>query len=248
MTYRQCMKSAGLSTSSTIGCFRSGLIEKGYHFSLKADYDLLCVSKYELGDLRPDAGMFAAFQFDLDILREGVSNEAAAQLGLPIQDAKCSIPYFNAGFVGINIARYVEIGAFDRFKYIYSEIHAGGGKVTNAEQAALAILAFEEGSGIKSIPESYNRRITTFPDVDEDGDPLIHNIHYLTHNKPWIKPDFTYLDRYAKIGRTAVYIYRDIWHHYARRVDGYDAFVESQASSPLQQLGVMTRVLRAYHS
>lgn len=227
--------------------FPMWLKDKSYHFTIKADYDLLCVGGYEVEELLPVSGMFAAFQFSLDILREGVTKESAAKFNLPNQGTKSLIPYFNAGFVGINTRRYHEVGAFERFKYIYREIHEGGARVTNAEQAALAILAFEEGSGIKPIPESYNRRITTFPDVDGDGDPLIHNIHYLTHNKPWNKPDFTYLDRYAKIGRTAVYIYRDIWHHYARRVDGYDAFVQAQVNHPLQQLGVMTRVLRAYH-
>lgn len=223
------------------------LRDHGYKDALKVDYDILCVGKYELADVLPKCSSVSALKFNVDLLRVGVPRNSLAELQVPVINDSAIIPYYNAGVVGIDIERYVDAGTFGFFRYAYLTIQAEGATALNAEQVALAIVAYHSG-GIDELPAAYNQRITMLPDLDAAGHPLLKNIHYLTHNKPWKDPDYRYLDGYVKHGRTAVYIYRDIWHQYAQTVPGYAEFVRPQAPSALETIGMYTTVLAAYHA
>lgn len=223
------------------------LHDRGYQEALKADYDLLCVGRYYLPELMPgEEATVSALRFDADLLGMGVTHDALRELDVPVVAGKAVIPYYNAGVVGINVNRYVEAGTFGFFRYAYLTVQADGASVMNAEQAALAIVA-HHSDGIKNIPTAYNQRITILPELDLEGRPVLKNIHFLTLNKPWKNPDYKYLDGYVQRGRTSVYIYRDIWHHYARTVPGYTKYVSAHSPTPLDTLAMYTTLLTAYH-
>lgn len=221
------------------------LDDRGYQEALKVDYDLLCVGRYYLPELMPGDATVSALQFDADLLRLGVTPPALEELNIPVIDGKATIPYYNAGVVGINVKRYVGAGTFGFFRYAYLTIQQEGSSVDAAEQVALAIVAFHSEK-VKSIPTSYNQRITILPEVDSDGRPVLKNIHYLTQNKPWLDPDYRYLNGYVRVGRTSVYIYRDIWHQYAKTIPGYTKYVSAHSPGPLDTLAMYTTVLAAY--
>lgn len=226
--------------------FPCWLHQAGYDEALKVDYDLLCVDKYYLPELMPGSMTISALRFDVDLVRVGVSEQALTELKIPLVDGGASIPYYNAGVVGMNLERYVSAGTFAFFRYAYLTVQEHSKSVMNAEQVALAIVAYHSG-GIMGIPTAYNQRITILPELDSDGRPMLKNIHYLTQNKPWKEPDYRYLAGYAQIGRTGVYIYRDIWHQYARTVPGYTGYVPAHSPTPMDTLAMYTKVLAAYH-
>lgn len=213
----------------------------GYKYAIKADYDLLCVGSYDLKDVKNPDNTIAGLVFDLDLANEGVAPEHLTDFENPAR-----APYYNAGFVAINLDRYVEADTFRRFKTVYAEIHADGAKVINAEQAALAIVAAKDTTPLKRLDQSYNQRIVYPPRLDGDGKPIIRNIHYLTHNKPWLPPNFRYLDRYVKIGRTTVFIYRSIWLRYAAGIEGFRDYVQIKPDSELDTIGIMSKILTAH--
>lgn len=221
------------------------LHDRGYQEALKVDYDLLCVDRYYLPDLMPGDMPVSALKFDVDLVRTGVSLEALAELNIPVVEGRAVVPYYNAGVVGINLKQFVGLGTFAFFRYAYMTVLGTSDSVKNAEQVALAIIAYH-GDGIKGIPTAYNQRITILPELNAVGLPDVKNIHYLTQNKPWLRPDYRYLAGYAKLGRTGVYIYRDIWHHYAMTVPGYTKFVPAHSPSPMDTLSMYATVFTAY--
>lgn len=221
------------------------LHDLGYQEALKVDYDLLCVDRYYLPELMPGAMTVSALKFDADLVRTGVSLEALAELDIPVAEGRAIVPYYNAGVVGMNVKEYVSRGTFAFFRYAYMTVLERSESVKNAEQVALAIVAYH-GDGIKGIPTAYNQRITILPELSPAGLPILKNIHYLTQNKPWLKPDYRYLNGYAKLGRTGVYIYRDMWHRYAATVPGYTKYVSAHSPSPMETLAMYTTVFMAY--
>lgn len=221
------------------------LDDQGYLEALKVDYDLLCVGRYYLPDVMPGDATVSALVFDADLLRLGVSQSSLEELEIPVADGKAIVPYYNAGVVGINVKRYVGAGTFGFFRYAYLTIQKEGASVDAAEQVALAIVAFHSDK-VRPIPTAYNQRITILPELDSNGDPVLKNIHYVTQNKPWIDPDYRYLDGYVRVGRTSVYIYRDVWHQYAREIPGYTKYVSASSPSPMDTLAMYTTVLTAY--
>lgn len=221
------------------------LHDHGYQEALKVDYDLLCVDRYYLPDILPVDTTVSALKFDADLVRTGVSLDVLAELNIPVVDGAAVIPYYNAGVVGMNLERYVGLGTFAFFRYAYMTIIEGSESVKNAEQVALAIVAYH-GDGVKGIPTAYNQRITILPELDAKGRPILKNIHYLTQNKPWIEPDYRYLAGYARLGRTGVYIYRDMWHRYAMTVPGYTKYVSAHSPTPMDTLAMYTTVFTAY--
>ena len=228
--------------------FPDWLYEQGYAKALKVDYDLLCLGRYYLPDLMPDTATLSALTFRVNLVGQGVTDNALNELRIPVSEGKAVVPYFNAGIVGINLKDYVNSKTFDVFCSVYSVIQRDGNAVTNAEQAALAIVAYHSSGGIKEIPTAYNQRINVLPRLDSKGNLDIKNIHYLTQNKPWIAPDYRYLKGYTKDGRTAVYIYREIWHEYAQRIRGYERYVAVHSPTSLDRLTMFATVLNAYHS
>ena len=226
--------------------FPHWLHDRGYEEALKVDYDLLCVDAYHLPELMPGDETVSALKFDVDLLHVGVSQDALAELKIPVVGNKATVPYYNAGVVGMNLERYVNAGTFALFRYAYLTVQERSASVLNAEQVALAIVAYHSG-GIKGIPTAYNQRITILPELGPDRLPILKNIHYLTQNKPWKDPDYRYLKGYTEFGRTGVYIYRDIWHQYAKTVPGYTKYVPAHSPTPLDTLGMYTTILAAYH-
>jgi lipopolysaccharide biosynthesis glycosyltransferase len=214
----------------------------GYQYALKVDYDLLCVEMYELSDVRFPDNTMAGLTFDLNLLGEGVAPEHLTDLPDPEHT-----PYYNAGFVPINLARYVEQDTFGRFKDVYMRIQSGGKKIANAEQAALAIVGTMDPTPIHRLDAAYNQRITLLPALTPKAKPILKNIHYLTHNKPWLPVDFRYLSGYVKIKRTGVYLYRNIWLNYASEIEGFSDFVKVRPHTDLQTIGIMAKVLDAHY-
>ena len=218
----------------------------GYEYALKVDYDILCLGEYQLPRLLNPASTFAGLTWDLNLLKEGLSENHLKALDIPTLDPE-KVPYFNAGFVAINLKRYVDGETFKHFKDIYSAIQSGDTAVNMTEQVALAITAFVDGSPVTRLDETYNTRITTLPKLTTDKKPIIRNIHYITQNKPWRSVDFRYLEGYTKAHKTCLYMYRNAWLNYASQVDGFSEFVEIKAPTELDTIGMYAEIFASHY-
>lgn len=223
------------------------LAEHGYTHVVKADFDLLCVAPYDWEDITSDTHIFSAVSFPANMVGQNVTQEMARDLGISNPDVITKLDYFNVGFVGINAARYKNENLLAQFKNAYKILETAEKPVPNAEQAATALIAAASENGVRNINENYNVRITTLPRVDATGRADIRNIHYLTHNKPWKPANFTYLDRYVPAKRTAVYMYRDIWHKHASKNPLFSEYVDIEAQDDLQTLGILSKVYSEHY-
>lgn len=219
---------------------------QGYEYALKVDYDILCLAEYELPRLTNPASTFTGLTWDLNLSREGLTKSHLDALKIPDFTAE-KVPYFNAGFVAINLKRYVDQDAYNQFKAIYAVIQSQETAVNMAEQVALSITAYLDPSPVGRLDETYNTRITGLPRLSPDKQPVIRNIHYITQNKPWRAVDFRYLEGYTKSDKTCLYMYRNAWLKYAAEIDGFSEFVEISPPSELETIGMYSQIFASHY-
>ncbi|SMY04853.1 Lipopolysaccharide biosynthesis protein, LPS:glycosyltransferase [Brevibacterium aurantiacum] len=218
----------------------------GYNHAVKVDYDILCMSPYMLEDICDSSSVFSACVFSQDLLREGITASVCEAFGADF-NRQDEARYFNAGFAAINIVEYTERDFFSRFQAAYSLLMTDCPSIPNAEQVAWSLVCASDPQVLRNIDHSYNVRTTTLPVLNRDGSARIRNLHFVTHNKPWLPADFTYLDRYVPRGRTSVYIYREAWLREASCIPGFSKFVSSGVPGVLDTVGLLSRVLGAHY-
>ena len=220
----------------------------GYSHAVKADYDLLCVGRYNLADILIQTETFAGNTWLQDMAKDGIEKETLSELGIIATDAPVRIPYFNVGFVPINVDTYVRRDVFGSFKSIYMQIQEQKNTVKVAEQAAIALLCAIDGHKIRHLTKDYNMRITGLPDIQTDLMPELRNIHYLTSNKPWKPVSFKYISAYAGDTRAGLYLFRNVWLNAASKVRGYDEFISQSPLTDLEYVGLFSRVLKEIYA
>lgn len=217
--------------------------EAGYSHALKVDYDILCVAPYALADILMHSETFGGNTWGQQLLKDGITVETLAKLGLTDYSAASRTTYFNVGFVAINLDRYVSGKVFDRFKEVYATLQSQDGAVNVAEQASICIVAAVDGHKVRHLGKDYNMRVTQFPDLAGDLRPEIRNIHFLTSNKPWRPISFKYLKHYVTSERAGLFFYRNIWLNAASKVDGFAEFVAERPLNEMQMVGLWSRVM-----
>lgn len=218
----------------------------GYEYALKVDYDILCLGEYELPRLTNPANTFTGLTWDLNLIKEGLTDSHLQALNISDFTPE-KVPYFNAGFVAINLKRYTESDTYNQFKRIYSLIQSQATAVNMTEQVALAITAYLDPSPVARLDETYNTRITVLPRLSNDKQPIIRNIHYITQNKPWRKVDFRYLDGYTKSRKTCLYMYRNVWLNYAAEIDGFSEFIEIGPPSEIETIAMYAQIFASHY-
>lgn len=219
---------------------------QGYEYALKVDYDILCLSEYELPKLTNPDSTFTGLAWDLDLTKQGLTNSHLEALDIPDFPAE-RVAYFNAGFVAINLKRYVEQDTYNKFKTIYALLQSQETTVNMAEQVALSVTAYLDPSPVARLDETYNTRITVLPRMSPDKQPIIRNIHYITQNKPWRPVDFRYLEGYAKSDKTCLYMYRNAWLRYASGIDGFSEFIDVSPPSELETIGMYSQIFASHY-
>lgn len=224
------------------------LFDLGYSHAVKADYDLLCVGGYNLSDILIQTETFAGNTWLQDMHKDGITKDTLSAVGIESNGATARIPYFNVGFVPINLDLYVKRDVFGSFKDIYTLIQRQGGRVNVAEQAAIAMLCIANEHKIRHLTKDYNMRVTGLPDLHADLMPELRNLHYLTSNKPWKPVSFNYISAYATDRRAGLYLFRNVWLNAASKIRGYDEFVSQSPLTDLEYVGLFSRVLKEIYT
>lgn len=220
--------------------------DRGYEYALKVDYDILCVGRYTFSDLFSPESTFTALTWDINLFREGLTENHVEALKSPYLIPEKSA-YFNAGFVAINLHYYVAGDMYSHFRSAYIAIQSGEGKVNLTEQVALAVAASTDRRKVVRLHGTYNTRIITLPALTDGIQPNIHNIHYITQNKPWKPLDFRFLEAYTANQKTCIYVYRNIWLNYAAELTGFSEFVTVAPPTDLETIGMYTRILASHY-
>lgn len=221
--------------------------DMGYRDIVKADYDMLCVAPWDISELRLSGADLATTNWKQSAFKDGVLEETADSIGWVPRDDKGTIDYSNVGFVAIDGRSYAQSDFFTVFKSVYQALMAQSGKVAAAEQVAFGITIELVGLKLGKIDKSYNHRVSTLPELDENYFPKIRNIHYLTSNKPWKPLTFKYMHAYAKDGRGGIFLFRNLWLKRAAHIEGFSEFVDQRPHDELNELGIALNVVKSVY-
>ena len=215
-----------------------------YTMAVKIDYDLLCVEKWNINEIDPQKYIFGAAYWKQILANDNVNYNLCKQLQIDCD----KIDYFNAGFSTINIKRYVDEGIFDSILKVYKILTSPGEKVSCAEQVAIGVVLSKINNPIRKINGKYNVRTTTIPEIKDNGEAIIVNLHFLTSNKPWKPISFKYLPKYVDTGeRAQLFMYRNIWIKEAFSIKEINRFLDVKEMSDFEYLGMMGTVFKAMY-
>lgn len=222
--------------------------DKGYKYSIKVDYDILCVSKYDLEDVFPVQSIAKGLVIEVDFEREGVSRELldkAASEGIFEYGKAC---YMNAGFVAFNNLACHDFNFFARIVATYKYLSRESPSANLTEQIALAFVLSTYPGGVEKIHPTYNHRVRWGILVGENMEPTARNIHYITSVKPWNKFDRGQVKHFVNSKQGVLFAYRAIWLESAARSPWFSSFCDQSPMSQLKTLGLSIVLAHAYNS
>lgn len=218
----------------------------GYEYALKVDYDVLCVSPYSLEEMFGATEVFRGVVMSVNLEKNNVGSQIFSKLELPVPNQLQDAPYCNVGVLTFNTERYRGSGFLHEYARVYKALRGSTPTVPLCEQAALSVMMASNAVEYGDLNPNYNVRIITRPPIKDDGRADIRNLHFITHNKPWLKPDYRWFDKYVPIGKTSMYLYRATWLAEAARDPLASEYLDFDPNDQLLQLGTIIKVLNAY--
>jgi len=222
------------------------LLENGYEYSIKVDYDILCLDSYDIDEIIPKDNVMSGLQINVDLQGQGLNKEFLNELSEEGLYDKSIDSYINVGFVCINNKLYCELDFFGRLKTIYIKMLTACPQTELAEQAAVAI-ALSTTNGVFKISGEYNQRIRWASLIKPDLKPSIKNIHYITKMKPWLPLERSAIRDFTKRKQGMVFLYRSIWLHAASKSPWFNSFCSQKKLEPIEELGLTTVVCHWYN-
>lgn len=224
------------------------LHELGYEFSIKCDYDILCVGRYEpVRKLLPEGKAVAGDIQGIDPFADVPADEldTIEALGLGSRRHKS---YMNVGFLVFDNALYLSGRYFDRFRDMYVRLTATGKKYETTEQVAFAIILSADPGKVHRLPIDYNQRIRYAPRLDGDGALKTKNIHYMTFCKPWRNVSRGDLEPFFAADQGAIVPYILYWRAIASRMEAYDKHVAAPRFDALDALRFSMLMVDGYNA
>lgn len=163
----------------------SFLERKGYDYAIKADYDMLCISRYDLEAIKPAKNEICC-AFLKDFLTRFLEKEGIKLITDSFGDF-LNYKSINAGFIVFDLAEAKKRNFEINFTDFYNFVIGNKIKITNnetIEQFCLGLLQLRFQHSFKQLKEDYNFRPLFSPKWE-----CIKNIHYNSHFKPWKKLD-----------------------------------------------------------
>ncbi|HKS14094.1 MAG TPA: glycosyltransferase [Pseudomonas sp.] len=223
-------------------------LELGYEYSIKVDYDILCVKPYDVSEMYPELAIAKGLVIDVDFVKEGVAAEAlnkAAEEGRVDLSKSC---YLNAGFVAFDNAKCKDFNFFEKLIATYEYLSSACPDAGLTEQIALAFVLSTHKNGAEKIHPSYNHRVRWGVLVDDRLIPTARNLHYITSFKPWVPFDRTKIKHFVNIRQGVLFAYRAVWLEQAAKSPWFSSFCKESPMSQLQTLGLSIVLCHTYNS
>lgn len=223
------------------------LLGLGYKQSIKVDYDILCMKKYNLDEVLPKSCIARGLLLNINIEKEGISAEAeqkAIQQKLFKPGVKA---YMNAGFVGFDNEKCRKNKFFSKLLAAYSFITSSCPKAKLIEQIAVFFALSVCEGGVEELDDTYNHRVRWGVLVDKDLLPTARNIHYITNVKPWMPFDRAIIRPFVNDRQGVIFAYRSIWLERAAKSPWFDKFCSEERTSQDKALGISILITHNYN-
>ncbi|WP_313740178.1 glycosyltransferase [Pseudomonas sp.] len=223
------------------------LISRGYNYSIKVDYDILCLKPYNLDEVFPTTSTARGLLFNINLEKEGI---AAEYIDLAIKNNLLDIKtkaYMNAGFVAFNNKKCQENQFFERLLSSYSFIMDNCPKAKLIEQIAIYFALSVCEGGAEELDPTYNHRVRWGVLVDKDLIPTARNIHYITNIKPWMPFDRGAIRNFVNDRQGVIFAYRSIWLEQASKSPWFSNFCDQGEPSQEKALGITILITHNYN-
>lgn len=209
----------------------------GWRYSLKFDYDVVCVDAVEAVDKAIEAGTAVAYR-RLGPRYQAPSAEIAAAF-----EEKTGRPFPTSNKINVGVAFFdnqamQEGNYFDNFLKAYGALMEISPQMNATEQIALAAVSHDFGKSFRPLPASMNRFARPFKSKFEP-EADIRIIHYNGNLKPW-KPiedrHYRMAERHAEISPLLL---REMWLQHAQRVRGFEDYTDQRPIQPLELLSLV---------
>lgn len=223
------------------------LISRGYDYSIKVDYDILCLKPYNLSEVFPSSATARGLLFNINLEKEGITTEhinTAIKKGLLDPNVKA---YMNAGFVAFNNKKCRENQFFERLLSSYSFIMENCPKANLIEQIAIYFALSVCDGGAEDLDPTYNHRVRWGVLVDKNLIPTARNIHYITSIKPWMPFDRGVIRNFVNDRQGVIFAYRSIWLERASRSPWFNMFCDQGETSQEKALGITILIAHNYN-
>lgn len=222
--------------------FPDKLAQLGYEYSVKVDYDVLCIAPYKgLSELLPSSGIISALTFKADLC---VPDLAGALVKKETGFDCFKGVSLNVGFVVFNNAAFAKTEYSRQFFSAYRSLYRHCPDVKLLEQVAAAVLTFNLPFKVTDLGYRYNQRVMWT--TQNDGLIVdVYNVHYVSTEKPWKPIRLNVVDQMARNGKGILPFYRNLWLEFARTAEGFDEFCGEQPMTSMETLALAMRVLNA---
>lgn len=206
----------------------------GYKYSLKLDYDTLITRpfKSDFWSFFNGDTMFSMLNTQVDPrLPAEVSDALATEMGLrpPHYALNCGVGFFNNELCD-------EHNFFRQYAGAYSILTRYEGSIRTPEQVALAIVGSNYLDLYSGIPNKFNHRVMLTPPIQSNrggkASDRIVILHFLSPYKPWKELSDDDLRTIERRKIYSVIFSRDLWHSFARNIEGYESYVEGGSLQP----------------
>jgi len=223
------------------------LKDKGYKYSCKADYDILCVGKYDMEKIIPDDVVLSGFKARVNLIKEGMTETSARESIDKNIFSDIHSAYMNVGFIVFNNDLYCKRDFLGKFKKAYKFLVESSPKAKLHEQLAFASVLNQVCGSFKDTSEAYNHRVLATRDTDDNFMFDTKNFHYITRFKPWMPLDKSKTRWFIDNGGSCLYAYRNIWLDFAMSVPGFDEYCSEKPMSAMQLIGMQMYTNRRYN-
>ncbi|MBI0028369.1 hypothetical protein H3S88_10470 [Gilliamella sp. B14448G11] len=221
--------------------------ELGYTYSYKVDYDILCVGKYILDEIEPCDVFFSGWSNKVDLEKENIEKETIKKLIDENIISGQSIDYMNVGFLGFNNKIYTEQNFFEKLSEVYQLLKRESPNAKLLEQIAFALVIESTKGKFKKIPETYNHRVLSTRESDDNFEFDTKNIHFITKFKPWKKLEKNIIKWSIFNNGSHIYLYRNLWLDYASKIEGFEIFCMEKPLTVKQLVGMEMHVVRCFN-
>ncbi|WP_112197060.1 glycosyltransferase [Rahnella sp. NRRL B-41462] len=224
------------------------LRDKGYKYSCKSDYDVLCINKYEIDDILPKESAISGWSGIVNLESQGVPNVIIKKLIDNSTIRNKHLDYMNVGFLLFNNEIYSKLNLLEKYKSFYNFLFENCPDAKLLEQIAFCLLLSSLNGSFIKLTEDYNHRVLSTRDTDESLNFDTKNIHYITRCKPWNPLKTGNIKWFASNGGGCIFAYRNIWLEFAENIEGFEKFCSERKLSSLQLIGLQMTTTKILES
>lgn len=213
----------------------------GHQYSLKIDYDVVCVAGFQNIVDRALAGGHKVSYRRLKPTYKAPSDEVAQKFTELTGREFPTVQKINVGVAFFDNQALQQGNYFDEFLKAYGALMEVAPKMHATEQIALAAVSQDYGDGFRGLPASMNRFARPFKSKFEP-EADIRIIHYNGNLKPWKPLEDRHFRMAERRGEISPLLLREMWLHQAQHIHGFAEYTDQRPMAPLELLKLLKKV------